>query len=326
MSGPRLDGGRRSRRRSARAATSSGLGVASAAAWSNAGACSPSRILAATASTVRRPWTAPFRSTTIPVWTSASSIIDRASLSVVRRFTIGETGLAIASVSVAVGRDVAVGDPAERPVGRRRPGARSAAGRRAARRRASAAGSPGRAVTAGRSSTSETRSSDSRLRPRSWPTNRATNSDAGAARISSGGPNWARIAAGLEDGDEVAHLDRLVDVVGHEQDRLGDRLLEAQELVLEAVADDRVDRAERLVHEHDRRVRGERPGDADALPLAAATAGSGSGRGTSPDRGRPARAAPRTARAGAPSASRAGAARSRRCRRSSGAGTGRPAG
>ena len=46
-------------------------------------------------------------------------------------------------------------------------------------------------------------------------------------------------------------------------------LLEPQELVLEPVADDRVDGAERLVHEHDRRVRGERPGDADALPLAA---------------------------------------------------------
>ncbi len=40
---------------------------------------------------------------------------------------------------------------------------------------------------------SDTRSSDSRLRPRSCPTNRATNSDAGLDRISSGVPNWARI-------------------------------------------------------------------------------------------------------------------------------------
>ena len=54
-----------------------------------------------------------------------------------------------------------------------------------------------------------------------------------------------------------------------EQDRLGDRLLEAEELVLEPVADDRVDRPERLVHQHDRRVRGEGPRDTDALPLAA---------------------------------------------------------
>ena len=87
--------------------------------------------------------------------------------------------------------------------------------------------------------------------------------------MSSGRAELGEDAAGLEDGDEVAHLDRLVDVVGHEQDRLGDRLLEAEELVLEPVADDRVDGAERLVHEHDRRVGGQRPGDADALALAA---------------------------------------------------------
>ena len=57
---------------------------------------------------------------------------------------------------------------------------------------ASAAGSPGRAIVGRWSSTSETRRSDSRFSPRSWPTNRATNAEAGAARISSGGPNWAR--------------------------------------------------------------------------------------------------------------------------------------
>ena len=45
--------------------------------------------------------------------------------------------------------------------------------------------------------------------------------------------------------------------------------LEAQELVLEALADDRVDRPERLVHEHHRRVGGEGPGY--AYPLALAT-------------------------------------------------------
>ena len=51
--------------------------------------------------------------------------------------------------------------------------------------------------------------------------------------------------------------------------------LEAQELVLKAVAGDRVDGAERLVHEHQRRVGGDRAGDADALALAAARAGTG---------------------------------------------------
>ena len=67
----------------------------------------------------------------------------------------------------------------------------------------------------------------------------------------------------------VAHLDRLVDVVGDEHDRLADLRLQAQELVLQPLAVDRVDRAERLVHQHQRRVGGERARDADALALAA---------------------------------------------------------
>ena len=77
------------------------------------------------------------------------------------------------------------------------------------------------------------------------------------------------LAPRLHHRDEVAHLDRLVDVVGDEHDRLREVLLEAQELVLEPLADDRIDGAEGLVHEHDRRVCRERPGDADALALAA---------------------------------------------------------
>ena len=42
-----------------------------------------------------------------------------------------------------------------------------------------------------------------------------------------------------------------------------------QELVLQPVPRDRVDRAERLVHQQHRRVGGERPGHADPLALAA---------------------------------------------------------
>jgi hypothetical protein len=57
--------------------------------------------------------------------------------------------------------------------------------------------------------------------------------------------------------------------VGHEEDRLGQLLLQPQQLVLQALPDDRIDRPEGLVHEHDRRVRGERPGDPHALPLTA---------------------------------------------------------
>ena len=48
-----------------------------------------------------------------------------------------------------------------------------------------------------------------------------------------------------------------------------DLLLQAEELVLQPRADDRVDRAERLVHQHQRRVRRERAREADALALAA---------------------------------------------------------
>ena len=77
------------------------------------------------------------------------------------------------------------------------------------------------------------------------------------------------VTADLEDRDAVAHLHRLVDVVGDEHDRLAQRLLQAQELVLQLRARDRVDRAERLVHQHDRRIGGEGAGDADALALAA---------------------------------------------------------
>ena len=46
-------------------------------------------------------------------------------------------------------------------------------------------------------------------------------------------------------------------------------LLQAQQLVLQALAVDRVDGAEGLVHEHQRRVGGQGAGDADALALAA---------------------------------------------------------
>ena len=86
--------------------------------------------------------------------------------------------------------------------------------------------------------------------------------------MSSAGASWTSWPA-AHDGDLVAHLDRLVDVVGDEDDRLAHLLVEAQEVVLEAVAGDRVDRAEGLVHQHDRRIRRHRAGDADALLLAA---------------------------------------------------------
>ena len=56
--------------------------------------------------------------------------------------------------------------------------------------------------------------------------------------------------------------------MGDEHDGLLHLGLQAQELVLQAVTGDRVDRAEGLVHEHHRRVGRQRACDADALRLA----------------------------------------------------------
>lgn len=77
------------------------------------------------------------------------------------------------------------------------------------------------------------------------------------------------MAAGAHHGDHGAELDGLVDVVGDEDDRLAQLRLDPQEFVLQALADDRVDGRERLVHQQHRRVRGERPRHADALLLSA---------------------------------------------------------
>ena len=85
----------------------------------------------------------------------------------------------------------------------------------------------------------------------------------------SGVSNWAMCDLLTEDGDAVAHLDGLVDVVGDEDDGLLQLALEPEELVLEPVAGDRVDGAEGLVHQQHRGVGTERAGDTDALGLTA---------------------------------------------------------
>src|SRR5215211_3364012 len=68
-----------------------------------------------------------------------------------------------------------------------------------------------------------------------------------------------------EDDDAVGEVDRLVDVVGDEEDR--DRVLvaHAQDEVLEVGARLRVDGGEGLVHQQDRRLVGEGARDGDAL-------------------------------------------------------------
>ena len=77
------------------------------------------------------------------------------------------------------------------------------------------------------------------------------------------------VPAFAHDGDPVTELDRLVDVVRDEHDRLADLLLQAKKFVLEAIAGDGVDRSERLVHQQDRGIGCEGASDADALPLTA---------------------------------------------------------
>ena len=76
-------------------------------------------------------------------------------------------------------------------------------------------------------------------------------------------------AADVEDGDPVAHLDGFLDVVGDEHHRLAHLGVEPEELVLEPRAGHGIDGAERLVHEEDGGIGGERPRHADTLALAA---------------------------------------------------------
>ena len=99
-------------------------------------------------------------------------------------------------------------------------------------------------------------------------TNSRTKSSAGRCVRSSRVPAWTHAAA-VEDGDPVGEAERLGEVVRDEQDGGRQRPLPRQELALDGAARDRIERAEGLVHEHQRRVRGERPGHADALALAA---------------------------------------------------------
>ena len=72
-----------------------------------------------------------------------------------------------------------------------------------------------------------------------------------------------------EDGDAITEPDRLVDVVGDEHDRLADAGLDREQLVLKMGAGDRVECAERFVHQQHRRIGAEGSSDADALLLAA---------------------------------------------------------
>ena len=73
----------------------------------------------------------------------------------------------------------------------------------------------------------------------------------------------------VEDGQPVAHRERLLLVVGHVDERDADLLLDRLELDLHLLAELEVERAERLVEEQHARPVDERAGERDALALAA---------------------------------------------------------
>ena len=73
----------------------------------------------------------------------------------------------------------------------------------------------------------------------------------------------------VEEADARGERERLADVVGDEDDGLAQPPRERRELALQLQPRDRVERAEGLVHKHDRRVGGERPRHPDPLPLPA---------------------------------------------------------
>ena len=100
------------------------------------------------------------------------------------------------------------------------------------------------------------------------PTKPATNSDA-RLLVDLGGRADLLDPAVVEDGDPVAHRQRLVLVVGHEDEGDADVALQALELDLHLFAQLEVERAERLVEQEHLRLDDEGAGEGDALPLAA---------------------------------------------------------
>ena len=126
------------------------------------------------------------------------------------------------------------------------------------------------------------------------------------------------------DQDPVAELERLLQVVGDEDHRLADLVVQPDHLVLHVPADQRVERRERLVEQHHRRVDGQRAGQPDPLLHAA---GELVGVGVLvAGRARPGRPSPAPWRAARPWRRRGPPARTRRCRSPCGAAAGRSAG
>ena len=77
------------------------------------------------------------------------------------------------------------------------------------------------------------------------------------------------IAPSLKTGDAVAHRQRLALVVRHVDEGHAELAVQLLELDLHVLAQLLVERAERLVHQHELRLEDQRPRQRDALLLAA---------------------------------------------------------
>src|SRR5579864_275466 len=83
------------------------------------------------------------------------------------------------------------------------------------------------------------------------------------------GPVHAAQPAQLHHGDAIAEQQRLADIVRNEYHRLVQSIVELFEFFLQVGARDRVQGPEGFIHQHDRRVGGQRPRQPDALSLPA---------------------------------------------------------
>ena len=71
----------------------------------------------------------------------------------------------------------------------------------------------------------------------------------------------------IEDRNTVGESDRLVDVVGDDDDGLVNALLQCEQFILETFANDRINRAIGLIHQQDRRIGCQSACHPDALLL-----------------------------------------------------------
>lgn len=99
--------------------------------------------------------------------------------------------------------------------------------------------------------------------------NSSTKGEAGLARISSGRRVLLDVSPLRQDQHLVAEFGGLLEVVRHDDDGLAELVLDGDQAVLQPDSRDRIDCAERLVHEEDRRIGGEGTCDADTLLLTA---------------------------------------------------------